>query len=321
METLGWGLVGCGEVADKRVARALREAPQSTLVAVSRARADLAADFASRHSARRWYADWREVLKDPEVQAVYVATPVGLHAEQAVAAAEAGRHVLCEKPMALDVASCERMVDAARRNGVRLGVAYYRHHYPVVARVRSLLKEGVLGEPVLVQAQAFEGFDPPEGHPRRWLLNKSQSGGGPMFDFGCHRLEVLLDLLGPVAEVRGFTTNARYRDREVEDTAVAHLRFASGAQGLVSVSHAPREARDTLEVYGSHGSAHVAVLNSGVLRIVTEGGESTETLPPHANLHQPLVDDFVAAVKENRAPAVSGEVGLAVSRLLETLYG
>src|SRR6185295_20373586 len=112
------------------------------------------------------------------------------------------------------------MVAAARAHGVRLGVAYYRHLYPLVARLRELLASGDIGQPVLVQVQAFERFDPPPDHPRAWLLRKAESGGGPMFDFGCHRIEVLLDLLGPVAEVHGFPTNVRLRERDVEDTCV-----------------------------------------------------------------------------------------------------
>ena len=230
---------------------------------VARARAELAAEFAERHGARRWHADWRDVLKDAEVDAVYLATPVHLHAEQAVAAAEAGKHVLCEKPMALDAAGCERMIAAARAHGVRLGVAYYRHHYPVIARLRELLASGEIGEPVLAQVQAFEPFDPGPDHPRAWLMRRSESGGGPMADFGCHRIEVLLDLLGPVAEVHGFPDNVRYREREVEDTCVAHLRFRSGAVAVLAVTHAALESRDTLEIFGTRGSAHVSVLNQG----------------------------------------------------------
>ena len=148
------------------------------------------------------------MIRDPEVDAVYVATPVRLHVEHAVAAAEAGKHVLCEKPMALDVAECERMRAAARAHGVRLGVAYYRHHYPIVGRLRALVASGEIGAPVIANVQAFEHFDPGPDHPRAWLLRRSESGGGPMMDFGCHRIEVLLDVLGPVAEVDGFPANA-----------------------------------------------------------------------------------------------------------------
>ena len=320
MGVVGWALVGCGDIAGKRVAAALGQAEGSALVTVARARAELAAAFAERHGARRWHADWREVLKDAEVDAVYLATPVRLHAEQAVAAAEAGKHVLCEKPMALDVASGERMLAAARAHGVRLGVAYYRHHYPVIARLRVLLASGEIGEPVLAGVQAFEPFDAGPDDPRAWLLRRSESGGGPMADFGCHRIEVLLDLLGPVADVHGFPDNVRYREREVEDTCVAHLRFRSGAVAVVEVTHAALERRDTLEIFGTRGSAHVRILNEGRLRVVTAGGTWEEDHPPHPNLHQPLVEDFVAAVREGREPAVTGEVGLEVARVVAQVY-
>jgi predicted dehydrogenase len=290
-------------------------------VAVARARAELAEDFAKAHGARRFYGDWRELLRDDEIEAIYLATPVRLHAEQAVAAAEAGKHVLCEKPMALDVAGSERMVAAAQQHGVRLGVAYYRHHYPVIARLRELIASGEIGQPVLAQVQAFELFDPPPDHPRAWLLRRAESGGGPMADFGCHRLEVLLDLLGPVDEVRGFPTNVRFRKREVEDTCVAHLRFRTGAQAVLAVTHAACEPRDVVELFGTTGSAHVAVLNQGVLRVVTAAGAREERHPPHANLHQPLVEDFVAAVRAGRDPGVTGERGLEVSRVLAAIYG
>src|SRR4029077_18488265 len=101
-----WGLIGCGDIAAKRLAAALRDTPRSALVAVARRRADLAEEFARQHGARRSYADWRDLVRDPEIDAVYVATPVRLHPEHAIAAAEAGKHVLCEKPMALDVDGC-----------------------------------------------------------------------------------------------------------------------------------------------------------------------------------------------------------------------
>jgi predicted dehydrogenase len=321
MGVVGWGLVGCGDIAAKRVAAALGQAEGSALVTVARARAGLAAEFAQRHAARRWHADWRDVLKDAEVDAVYLATPVHLHAEQAVAAAEAGKHVLCEKPMALDTAACERMIAAARAHGVRLGVAYYRHHYPVIARLRELLASGEIGEPVLAHAQAFENFNPGPDHPRGWLMRRSESGGGPMADFGCHRIEVLLDLLGPVAGVHGFADNVRYEERQVEDTCVAHLRFRTGAVAVLAVTHAALESRDTLEIFGTRGSAHVGVLNQGALRVVTAAGTREERHPPHPNLHQPLVEDFVAAVREGREAAVTGEVGLAVARVVARIYG
>jgi predicted dehydrogenase len=319
MRKVGWGLIGCGDIARKRVAPALRDLGNCELVAVSRADAARAEAFAGEFGARRRHADWRGLIEDPEVEAVYVATPVHLHAEQTVAAAEAGRHVLCEKPMALSVAECERMNAAARANGVRLGVAYYRRFYPAVERVRAILGSGEIGAAVVAQMNAFERFEPGPDHPRRWLVEKRLSGGGPMFDFGCHRVEVLLNLLGRAVEVKGLTSNAVF-EREVEDTASALVRFEGGAQAVLTVTHAAREPRDTLEIFGGEGSVRVDVLNEGRLRIRTAGGEREEVHAPHPNLHQPLIEDFARAVVEGRAPRVDGAAGQAVSEVLELIY-
>jgi predicted dehydrogenase len=319
MRRVGWGLIGCGDIARRRVAPALGALDNCELVAVSRADAARAEAFAAEFGARRWHADWRELIADPEVEAVYVATPVHLHAEQAVAAAEAGKHVLCEKPMALSVAECARMNAAAEAGGVRLGVAYYRRFYPVVGRVGEILRSGEIGVPVVAQMNAFERFEPGADHPRRWLLDRRLSGGGPMFDFGCHRVEVLLNLFGRVTEVKGLAGNVLF-EREVEDTACALIRFERGAQAVLSVTHAAREKQDTLEVFGSEGSVRVDVLNEGGLRVRTAGGERVETHAPHRNLHQPLIDDFARAVIEGRPPRVDGLVGQKVSEVLELIY-
>jgi predicted dehydrogenase len=316
---VGWGLVGCGDIARKRVAPALRELDNCELVAVSRADAARAESFAKEFGAKRWHSDWHRLIEDTEVEAVYIATPVHLHAEQAVGALEAGKHVLCEKPMALTVAECKRMNAAAEANGVLLGVAYYRRFYPAVERVREILESGEIGVPVVAQANAFERFDPAPEHPRRWLLNRRQSGGGPMFDFGCHRIEVLVNLLGDVKAVRALAGNVLF-EREVEDTACAVLKFERGTQAVLSVTHAAREPQDTLEIFGGEGSIRIDVLNEGLLRVRTKDGERVESHPPHANLHQPLIDDFARAVVEGRPPRVDGHVGQKVSEVLELIY-
>src|SRR5262249_35012738 len=173
------------------------------LLAVSRRRPELAESGAHSFGASRWYARWQELVADPEVEAVYIATPVCLHASQTIAAAEARKHALCEKPMALDVGEGTGMMAASRANGVRLGSAYYRHFYPVVARVKSIIASGEIGDPVLARIDAFEWFNPQPDHPRYWLVQRSQAGGGPMFDFGCHRLEGLLDLFGRARRAAG----------------------------------------------------------------------------------------------------------------------
>jgi predicted dehydrogenase len=222
--------------------------------------------------------------------------------------------------MAMNVSECDQMIAAGRDNKVKLGVAYYRHFYPVIERIRSIIKSGEIGTPVLAQINAFEQFNPPAGDPRAWLLQKDLAGGGPMFDFGCHRIEVLTNLFGPITEVKAMTANTRF-EREVEDTAAALFRFAQGACGLLSVSHAASEPRDSLDIFGSLGSIRVSILNQGKIRVIGKLGERYESHPPHANLHAPLIEDFVKAVLTGREPGVSGATGLAVAIVEEEIYG
>ncbi len=133
---LNWGLIGCGDIVKKRVGPALRDLDNCNLLAVSRANPELVEECARDFGAKRWYHRWWELLDDGEIEAVYIATPPHLHEEQAIAAAERGKHIICEKPMSLSVEGCKRMIDAAKINGVSLSVAYYRHFYPIIRRVK-----------------------------------------------------------------------------------------------------------------------------------------------------------------------------------------
>ncbi|HZS08247.1 MAG TPA: Gfo/Idh/MocA family oxidoreductase [Blastocatellia bacterium] len=319
MNKVRWGLIGCGDISRKRVAPALRDLENSEFVAVSRARAELAEAFAKEFGARKWYADWRDLLGDPEIDAVYIATPVYLHAEQTIAAAEAGKHVLCEKPMALDVSECDRMIAACRRSGVKLGIAYYRHFYPVVNRIKAAIASGEIGQPMIAQINAFEYMNMQPDDPRAWFITRAQSGGGPMMDFGCHRIEVLINIFGRVTGTTAFTDSLRFT-REVEDTSAAFFKFESGPRATLTVTHTTFEPQDTLDIFGTAGSIHVPILNKGLMTIKTAAGERAETHPPHPNLQQPLIDDFAEAVLEGREPRVGGGTGREVARIEEEIY-
>jgi predicted dehydrogenase len=297
----------------------MRDSPACELIAIARRRADLAESTAQDLGARRSYARWQDVIADGDVQSVYIATPVHLHAEQTVAAAEAGKHVLCEKPMAIDTAGCDRMIAACRENGVTFSVAYYRRFYPVLVRAKGIIASGEIGEPVFAQMNAFEWFDPQPDHPRYWLLDRARAGGGPMMDFGCHRLEVLVNLFGPVRRAAGMTANVVF-EREVEDTAAALLQFEAGVCASLAVTHAAHEPQDTLDVFGTRGSIHCAALNAGELRVRTGDHDRSESHPPASNVHRPLIEDFVASVSAGRAPLVDGQAGRAVAAIEDLIY-
>lgn len=318
--TLKWGLIGCGDISRKRVAPALRDLPNCDLVAVTRANYAQAEAFAKEFGARKCYRDWTALIADEEIEAVYIATPVHLHAEQTIAAAKAGKHVLCEKPMAMNVDECDQMIAACRAKNVKLGIAYYRHFYPAVRRIKEIIAAGEIGQPVIAQINAFEWFNPEPSNPRRWLIDKSQAGGGPMLDFGCHRIEVLQNVLGPITRTVS-ALNTVIFERQVEDTGVAVFQFERGTLGVLSITHAARQSQDTVVIFGSEGSIHVESLNEGTVAIKTNTGERLEALPPAANFHQPLIDDFAQAVIEDREPQVDGEIGREVTRIEEAIYG
>ena len=320
MGKLTWGLIGCGDISRKRVAPALRDLENCEFHAVTRAQSELAESFAKEFGAKKWYGTWEELLRDKSIDAVYIATPVYLHCRQTSLAAKAGKHILCEKPMGMNVAECNRMLSACRVSKVKLGIAYYRHFYPAVNRIKEILGSGEIGQPVFAQINAFEYFNPDPLNSRYWFMQKAMAGGGPMFDFGCHRIEVLLNLFGTVSNTHGFIDNLVF-DREVEDTASAFFHFENGPNAVLNVTHATYESQDTLDIFGTDGSIHVPVLNAGVMTVKTAGGERREEHLPHANFHLPLIDDFTRAVLEGREPGVGGDVGREVSFVSDGIYG
>ena len=320
MKKLKWGLIGCGDIAKKRVAPALRDLSNCDFVAVNRARFELAESFAVEFGAQKWYRTWQELVDDDEIEAVYIATPIYLHCEQTIYAAESGKHVLSEKPMGMDTIECDRMIGACRASNVKLGTAYYRHFYPLINRIKQVISSGEIGRIVFTQINAFEFFNPQPSDIRSWFVKKDLSGGGPMFDFGCHRIEVLLNILGPVIHTKGVVSNVVF-EREVEDTASAIFSFDSGLNAVLNVTHAACESQDTLDIFGTEGSIHVTVLNSGNMTVKTKSGERTEKHPPHTNIHQPLIDDFTRAVLDDHEPVVGGDIGREVNRIEVEIYG
>ena len=316
---LNWGLIGAGDIARKRIAPALRDLPNCDFVSVSRQQADFAEAFAVEFGAKKWFADWRELINDSGIDAVYIATPVFLHAEQTIAAANAGKHVLCEKPMALNVKECDEMIAACKANNAKFGIAYYRRFYPVIDRIKQLIESDKLGKIAVVQINAFEYFEPTEGNPRRWLIEKAKSGGGPLIDFGCHRIEVLINLFGKITRTESIISNNIF-GREVEDTATVLMQFDSGTNAVLTITHSALESQDTLDIYGTKGSIHVAILNSGELKLRIGNKEKIEFHPPINNVNLPLINDFTESVLQDIELKLNGELGREIALIIEEIY-
>ena len=319
MNQVRWGLIGCGDIAQRCVGPALAALESCELAAVARRDPAALQSCVQQFAAQRGYERWQDLLADDSIQAVYLASPVNLHCEQAVAAAECGKHVLCEKPIAIDALQGQTMVDAARQNGVHLGIAYYRHFFPVVRRLKEILASGEIGAVMQARVDAAETplFSP--DHPRYWIFEQDKAGGGCLMDFGCHRIEVLMHLLGEVSAVKA-STGKVYDRHEVEDAATLLLEFENGVHAVLSVMRGGVENRDAVSIFGTDGSVRVNTLSRGAITIDTTGGSRTETLPPHENPHLPLIESFTRSVLENTAPEVDGHIGLKVQAIIDKAY-
>jgi 1,5-anhydro-D-fructose reductase (1,5-anhydro-D-mannitol-forming) len=320
-----WGLIGCGDVAEQKSGPGFQRASDSALVAVMRRDAARAADFAARHGVPRWYSDARELLNDPEVDAVSIATPPSSHLELALLACAAGKPTLVEKPMALNHAECVRMVEAFRAASVPLFVAYYRRAQPKFRRMKELIDRGAIGAPraALVQFAA----PPPRIEPGHlpWRLRPEISGGGLFADLGCHTLDLLDFMLGPIAEVRGFASN-QGRLYDAEDAVTMSFRFQSGAHGQGVWQFNTAERRDRIEILGSEGSLAVSTFGSDPLVLRDSGGQETRfENPTPAPVQQPLIQTVVDELLGRGTCPSTGESGARTSwvmdQVLREYYG
>ena len=315
---IGWGIVGCGDIANKRVVPAIQGLTNTQLVACVRRDAKRVVEFQSRYGISKGYGNYAEFLKDSELETVYLATPVWLHCSQAIEAAEKGKHVLCEKPMAMNTKECGRMIDACRINGVKLGVAYYRRFYPVVLKIQEIIRQGLIGEPIFVRSTLVEHARLDGKTGLSWRFVPEQGGGGLLMDVASHRLDLLVMLFGQPESISAFT-DIRTCPIDVEDTGSLLIRFTSGLHATVFSSHCIKHPRDDFEIFGSEGSLKVSPLNSNRLEVIKDNVKTFD-LPKADNVHQPLLEDFNRAIIEDRQPVVPGEEGLKTSLLLEAAY-
>jgi 1,5-anhydro-D-fructose reductase (1,5-anhydro-D-mannitol-forming) len=291
---LNWIVIGIGDISIRRVIPAIQAEPRSRLYGlVTRDPAK-----AVPYNTQAW-TTLDEALSDPAVQAVYVSTPVFLHAPQTIQSLRAGKHVLCEKPMAMNEAEARLMVQTAEETGRTFGVAYYRRMYPKVQRAKQLLAAGAIGQPVLAELTCHGWFDENESH-RNWLIDPGQAGGGPLYDVASHRIDVLNFLFGQPGRVTGQLSNAVHH-YAVEDNATVMIEYPGGERGIVDVRWHSKVARDECRIRGTDGEMELSPLNGPEL--IYPGGR--ENLPPHANLHYPMIENFV--------DAVLGEAGLVAS--------
>ena len=295
-KTLNWLVVGIGDITRKRVLPAILAEPRSKLYALLTRDPQKAAAYPGAVT----YTNLEEALRDTAVDAVYVASPVALHAEQTIASLRAGKHVLCEKPVALNFAQADSMAVAARESGRVAGIAYYRRLYPKLMRAKQLIADGAVGKPVLAEANYHGWLESPE---RGWLKDPSLAGGGPLYDVGSHRIDACNFLFGKPLRATGLLSNALH-ELPVEDSATTLIEYAGGVHAVVDARWNSRIQRDQFRIVGVEGEISLDPLNGPGLRLLRSDGKiEEEQLPAHANVHYPAVENFVSAVLDGVAVA------------------
>ncbi len=292
---LNWLVIGVGDITSKRVVPAILGEPRSHLYGiVTRDRAK-----GLQYTENVW-ADLGEALTDPNVDVVYVGTPVFLHASQTIAALKAGKHVLCEKPLGMNYTEAAAMNGTAEDAGKIFGAAYYRRMYPKVQRAKNLLSQGAIGKPVLAELNCHSGIVDLSG-PRAWLADPAISGGGPLFDIASHRIDACNFWFGKPERATGQLSNAVH-SLAVEDNATVLIEYAGGVRGIVDVRWHSTVARDQCRIIGTEGEMNLSPLNGPDLVYPGE----REHLPGHANLHYPCIENFASAVLDGTPLVANG---------------
>jgi len=317
--TIRWGIIGCGDVVRKRVASAILGHSQSELVAACRRNEQKLNSFCDEYDVPQRFASAEQLIAADGIDAVYIATPVNLHAPLAIAAMQAGKHVLVEKPMAISPKECEQMLAASESTGRQLGVAYYRRFYPVYLRMKKLLDEAALGNLLSIQIVTSAPLPPP-GSDGFWRVDLKQGGGGPLMDVGSHRLDLLIDMLGMPQAVSARTSRVA-ASYESENVASLLMEFGGGTQVSLTCLFGAATDPDVWTMVGTKAIVEATPLNSGKLRTIRGDSTSEEHHPPNPNFNIPLIEDFVEAIQKQTQTAVCGKSGLAVNQIMAMAYG
>ncbi|MCK4699369.1 MAG: Gfo/Idh/MocA family oxidoreductase [Bacteroidales bacterium] len=320
MKEIRWGIIGCGNVTEKKSGPAFQKATGSNLVAVMRRNEKKVRDYACRHNVPRWYTDGYQLINDKEVDAVYIATPPGTHAYYAISAMRAGKPVYVEKPMALNFKECEEMNRVSRETGIPLFVAYYRRTLPGFLKVKEWIHSGAIGHVRFVRISLTQPFYPEDLEPENqewWRVVPEIAGGGHFFDLASHQLDYLDFVLGPVSKTEGLAKN-QAKKYKAEDIVAAHFVFKNGVigSGTWCFTADPVAEEDLLEFIGSKGKIIFSTYKVIPPRLITPAGIKTYKYKNPENIQLNLVQSIVDELLEKGKCPSTGVTAARTSRVM-----
>jgi len=314
---ISWGIIGCGDVTEVKSGPGLQKARDSRLVAVMRRTGDLARDYAERHGVPAWYDDADRLIADPQVTAVYIATPPETHLEYALKVARAGKPAYVEKPMARNHRECLEMADAFERSGLPLYVAYYRRALPRFLKVKELLEASAIGRPTGVSLVHTRPLPDPNDTALPWRLDAASAGGGLVMDMGSHALDIIDFLLGALEEVGGNAWNLGGVSR-VEDRVVGTFA-AGGVPGTASWNYSGAFDEDLLVIDGTKGSIRLSVFGNDPVLLAAREESREFDLPNPPHVQQPLIQTVVDDLLGRGSCPSTGRSAARTSAVLDTL--
>ncbi|MCM2983590.1 Gfo/Idh/MocA family oxidoreductase [Niallia circulans] len=310
-----WGIIGCGDVTEVKSGPGFQLAENSKLVAVMRRNGELAKDYAERHHVPKWYDDGEALINDPDVDAVYVATPPAFHKEYALLAAKAGKPVYVEKPMARNYQECLEMIEACKRADVPLFVAYYRRALPRFLKIKEIVDSGVLGDIRFVRTIQYQ---PPLKDDQAWRVQPELAGGGLFLDLASHTLDILDFLLGPIKEAEGFATNQN-GSYEAEDMVTGNYLFESGVHGTGTWCFGAYDHVDENEIVGSKGKLTFATFGNGPITLTTSEGTEEWVIENPRHIQQPMIQLMVDELTGKGTSPSTGESGARTNWVMDQL--
>ena len=297
MKQINWGFIGCGEVTEKKSGPAFNEVEGSQVVAVMSRSENKARSYAERHHVRKWYKDASELIEDPDVNAIYIATPPSSHATFAIMAMRAGKPCYIEKPLAASYNDCIRINRISEQTGVPCFVAYYRRYLPYFQKVKEIIESGTIGNVVNVQVRFSvppRDLDFQSGKEMPWRLQPDIAGGGYFYDLAPHQIDLLQNLFGVITRAHGYPAN-RAHLYQAEDTLSACFFFESGIPGSGSWCFVGHESakEDCIEVIGEKGSLSFSVFTYQPIEVITSEGKNLITVPNPPYVQLPLIKSVI----------------------------
>jgi predicted dehydrogenase len=320
MQIVRWGIIGCGDVTEVKSGPGFQKASNSSLVAVMRRSGALAREYAHRHGVPRWYDDAEALIHDPDVDAIYIATPPSSHKEYTLMSAQAGKPVYVEKPMALNFAECQAMIQACRVADVPLFVAYYRRALPRFLKIKQLVETQAIGQVRSVSIALYRPSDRAAANPHEtpWRVRPEIAGGGYFVDLASHMLDFLDYLFGPVRSVQGFASN-QAQHYAAEDIVTGTFVFDSGVHGVGTWCFSGFQPIDQIEITGSEGKLAFATFDASPLVLTTGAGVTEFPIEYPAHIQQPLIQQVVDALNGSGACVSTGETAARTTRVMEQM--